>query len=77
MMDVYTAATIQAVTGVEPATLRKWVERGHVTKLGRDAYDGDSVIAYWRLVTLAVDVRDDRGRFAGRAPSPGLSTACG
>lgn len=67
MSDVYTAATIEAVTGVDRATLRKWVERGHVVRVGHDAYDGDSVIAYWRANVLAEPVRDDAGRFAGRA----------
>lgn len=46
--DVYSAATIHTVLGVEPATLRKWVERGHVRRLGYDKYDGDTVIAHWR-----------------------------
>lgn len=50
---VYTAATIEAVLGVRPATLRKWVERGHVTRVGRDLYDGDSVIARWREAEAA------------------------
>lgn len=68
MTDVYTAAAIHNALGIKPATLRKWVQRGHVTRVGRDAYDGDSVIAHFR--TLADDdddhARDDAGRFAGR-----------
>lgn len=68
VIDVYTAATIEAVTGVDRATLRQWVARGHVTRVGRDAYDGDSVIAYWRTVTMSTPVRDESGRFVGRAP---------
>jgi phage terminase Nu1 subunit (DNA packaging protein) len=64
---LFTAETIAAVTGVQPATLRKWVERGHVVKHGRDRYDGESVIAHWRATTLAEPVRDTTGRFTGRA----------
>lgn len=47
-MSVYTSAQIHAVLGVRPGTLRQWVKRGHVRKVGRDLYDGDSVIAHWR-----------------------------
>lgn len=34
-----TAAELAQVFGVNPATLRKWVQRGRVAKHGRDAYD--------------------------------------
>jgi hypothetical protein len=54
-VSAYTSATIESVLGVPPATLRKWVERGHVTKLGRDLYDGDSVIERWRAVEALQD----------------------
>lgn len=67
MSDVYTSSTIAAVMGIDGATLRKWVERGHVARVGHDAYDGPSVIAHWRRTTVAEPVRDDAGRFAGRA----------
>ena len=59
MSGAYTAAQIEAVLGVRPATLRKWVQRGHVAKLGRDLYDGDSVIARWREAEAASDPSDD------------------
>lgn len=38
MIETTTAAAVEAVLGVKPATLRKWVQRGHVRKLGRDRY---------------------------------------
>lgn len=44
----FTAAQIEAVLGIPPSTLRVWVHRGHVRKVARDLYDGDSVIARWR-----------------------------
>lgn len=56
--DTYTSATIETVLGVRPATLRKWVERGKVARVGRDLYDGDSVIAYWRERALAAAEAD-------------------
>jgi predicted site-specific integrase-resolvase len=40
-----TAAQVLAVLGINPATLRKWVERGKVRRYGRDAYDVDDVAA--------------------------------
>lgn len=43
----FPAATIEAVLGVPASTVRKWVERGHVRKYGRDLYDGDDVINRW------------------------------
>lgn len=52
-MNVFTSATIEAVLGIPPATLRKWVERGHVKRVGRDLYDGDTVIERWREVESA------------------------
>lgn len=58
-MSAYTSAQIEAVLGIRPATLRKWVQRGHVTKLGRDLYDGDSVIARWREVETAAEPRSE------------------
>lgn len=46
--DFYTAATIHAVLGVPPGTLRQWVARGQVRKLGRDRYEAASVLTRWR-----------------------------
>jgi hypothetical protein len=40
------AAELHAVLGVDPITLRVWAARGHITKLVRDRYDVDSVIAH-------------------------------
>lgn len=57
-MSVYTSAQIEAVLGVKPGTLRQWVHRGHVVKVGRDLYDGDSVIAYWRTAAGPAPVED-------------------
>ena len=45
-----TSAQVQAVLGVRPGTLRIWVLRGYVRKVGRDLYDADTVIARWRTV---------------------------
>lgn len=47
-MSAYTAAQVEAVLGVKPATLRKWVQRGHVRKVGRDLYDETTLLARWR-----------------------------
>lgn len=33
--------------GIDPRTLRKWVERGHVRRYGRDRYDAGDVAARW------------------------------
>lgn len=46
--QTFTSATIAAVLEVKPGTLRQWVNRGHVRKLGRDQYDAETVIARWR-----------------------------
>lgn len=40
------SATVYAVLNVNPSTLRTWVQRGHVRKLGRDAYDLGTIKAY-------------------------------
>ena len=45
---IATAAQVHAVLGVKPGTLRQWVHRGHITKVGHDAYDWDSINAYLR-----------------------------
>lgn len=47
-MSAFTSAQIEAVLGIKPGTLRVWAHRGHITKLGRDLYEGDSVIAHWQ-----------------------------
>jgi len=47
-VSAYTSAQIEAVMGIPASTLRGWVHRGHIVKIGRDLYDGDSVIARWR-----------------------------
>lgn len=54
-MDGYTAAEIHAVLGVQPVTLRVWVHRGHVEKLGRDSYDLDSVVRRLQEITQPAD----------------------
>lgn len=46
-MSTITAELAERVLGINPATLRKWVERGHVRKTGRDRYDLDDVRARW------------------------------
>jgi predicted site-specific integrase-resolvase len=45
-VSVQPAAEIKAALGVNPHTLRTWVERGKVRKVGHNRYDSDSVIAY-------------------------------
>lgn len=52
-MSAYTSAQIEAVLGIPASTLRVWAHRGHITKVGRDLYDGDSVIARWRATAAA------------------------
>lgn len=37
------AAAVYRVFLVKPHTLRKWVERGHVQRVGYDQYDVDSL----------------------------------
>lgn len=54
-MNVYTSAQIREVLGIKPGTLRIWVLRGHVVKVGRDLYDGDSVIARWQQMAARTD----------------------
>jgi phage terminase Nu1 subunit (DNA packaging protein) len=56
-----TSALAHAVLGIKPATLRKWVQRGHVRKLGRDLYDADTVIAHWRQRHADAAVLTDSG----------------
>lgn len=61
-MSAYTADQIEAVLGVKPATLRKWASRRLVDKVGRDLYDGDSVIARWRARAAEEEATRDPGR---------------
>lgn len=70
MSDVYTAATIHNALGIKPARLRQWVARGHVRRVGRDKYDGESVRAHFRASVTSTDGRDDAGRFTGRVSTP-------
>jgi hypothetical protein len=44
-VSTLTAAEIRAAFGIEPGTLRVWVHRRHIRKVGRDTYDRDSVLA--------------------------------
>jgi predicted site-specific integrase-resolvase len=46
-MSTISAELAERVLGIKPATLRKWVERGHVRKVGRALYDLDDVRARW------------------------------
>ena len=57
-MSAYTAAQIEAVLGIPRVTLRVWVHRKHIRKVGRDLYDGDSVIARWRESQAAAATSD-------------------
>lgn len=41
---IITSAQAQLL-GVRPGTLRLWVHRGHVRRLGRDSYDLTDVLA--------------------------------
>jgi predicted transcriptional regulator of viral defense system len=43
-----TAAEVQRQTGLKPATLRKWVQRGKVRRYGNGAYDIDDIAAELR-----------------------------
>lgn len=40
---IVTAAQVQAVTKIPPATLRSWVQRGKVRRYTRDGFDSDDV----------------------------------
>lgn len=42
-MSACTADLAAHVTGVDKATLRKWVQRRKVRRYGRDAYDIDDI----------------------------------
>jgi len=57
-VSAYTSAQIRDVLGIPASTLRGWVHRGHIRKVGRDLYDGDSVIARWRQAEAATDRPD-------------------
>jgi DNA-binding transcriptional MerR regulator len=45
-----TAELAQRVLGINPSTLRTWVQRGYVRKLGRDRYDLEDVRKRWILL---------------------------
>lgn len=47
-MSAYTAAQVEAILGIKQATLQKWVQRGHIKRVGRDLYDEDTLLAHWR-----------------------------
>jgi predicted site-specific integrase-resolvase len=53
-VSTITAELAERVLGIKPATLRKWVERGYVRRVGRARYDLDDVRARW-LKTGSVD----------------------
>jgi predicted transcriptional regulator of viral defense system len=54
-MSTITAEQAEKLLGIKPATLRKWVERGHVRRLRHGVYDLDDVRARW----LLLDVPDE------------------
>lgn len=58
-MSTVTAELAQRVLGINPSTLRTWVERGYVRKLGRDRYDLDDVRARWLKLAPGGDGGDD------------------
>lgn len=57
-MGVITAAQARQLLGINPATLRKWVERGHVRKLGRDRYELEDVRDRWVSMACGDDALD-------------------
>jgi hypothetical protein len=59
-VSAYTAAQIETVLGVPPSTLRSWVRRGQVLKVGHELYDGDSVIARWQQQATEEAARNAR-----------------
>lgn len=44
-----TAELAERVLGIKPATLRKWVQRGYVRRVGRARYDLGDVRERWML----------------------------
>lgn len=46
-MSTVTAEMAEKVLGIKPATLRKWVQRGYVRRVGRSLYDLDDVRKRW------------------------------
>jgi len=51
-----TSRQVQAVLGIKPSTLRRWVVRGHVRKFGRDRYSTEDVLAHCRRVSSSQQV---------------------
>jgi predicted site-specific integrase-resolvase len=40
-----TAKQVREILGIDGATLRKWVQRGHIRRYGRNSYEWDDVVA--------------------------------